>query len=84
MEHCSIDVHNLVKREVKFKDAPTSYEDRNKFENLLDGSWLSDDEYEELFDANVLFYEGLTGLMCSVNTDLSGVTAADLSTCRDF
>ena len=57
-----------------FIDVPTSFEVKESYSNLLDSSWLSDDEYEELFEYDASINDSIIGLICSTSTDLSDVS----------
>ena len=62
-----------------FDDANVAMVEVNAFHNMLDRSWMDLQEFEEEgMDSFVQQHEDFMGLLCSVNTDLSGVAMDSL------
>ena len=68
-QHCSVAVHGKVKTLELFN--PSSVK---MLPNLLDNSWLTDEEDAKIVDDVVPDYSGLMGMLSAVNTDLTGAT----------
>ena len=85
--HCAVAVHESRRKRPADKESvqftfdygDVAMAEVNAFHNMLDRSWMDLQEFEEeVMDSFVQQHEDFMGLLCSVNTDLSGVAMDSL------